>query len=91
MYYIAKSKNNDALIFYDENEVKKYNIDYFETETIPGGQGLLKTDLKSLWWENAKSQQPISEENITLDMLADHEYRLSIMELTETTNESLEG
>ncbi len=29
----------------------------------------------------------VSKENITLDMLADHEYRLSLMELTETTNE----
>lgn len=34
-------------------------------------------------WAATKPEEPISEEDITMEMLADHEYRLCIMELNQ--------
>lgn len=53
--FVGMTENNNAVIFGSEDFAKEFTkvtgFEYASFDTIPEGTGLLKTDLKKLWWE----------------------------------------
>lgn len=58
MNIIGLAKPSTAVIFYTEQYAKESGLQYTVFEEIPDGTGLLKTDLKTLWWEPIPEPEP---------------------------------
>lgn len=58
-YYIAKSPEGRAIIFYSKIDATNSGMEFSEFTDIPSGDGVLMTDLSSLWWEPTPEPEPI--------------------------------
>lgn len=67
MLYIGRHKTGVAII-YDTREqaTQEQGSSYLEVESLPPGDGILMTDLKTLWWEGVppKPENPITLEEL---------------------------
>lgn len=55
MITVARLDDGRALLIYDPSQIPP-GEPTMEVETIPPGEGLLMTDLSSLWWEEVPPQ-----------------------------------
>lgn len=62
MFIVRDNTTNYAIIFYDKSYVESLGLEYFEVESIPDGHGVLKTDGKTLWWEEILPEKATEEE-----------------------------
>lgn len=68
MIIVAKLDDGRALLIYDPSQIPS-GEPTMEVETIPPGEGILMTDLKTLWWEPLPEPEPEPENPITLEEL----------------------
>lgn len=57
MITVARLDDGRALLIYDPSQIPP-GEPTMEVETIPQGEGLLMTDLSSLWWEPLPEPEP---------------------------------
>lgn len=55
MITVARLDDGRALLIYDPSQIPP-GEPTMEVETLPPGEGLLMTDLSSLWWEEVPPQ-----------------------------------
>lgn len=70
MLYIGRHETGVAII-YDtlEQATQEQGSSYLEVESLPPGDGILMTDLKTLWWEEVPPQpEPEPEEDPYAEM-----------------------
>lgn len=70
MITVARLDDGRALLIYDPSQIPP-GEPTMEVETIPPGEGLLMTDLSSLWWEEVPPQpepEPEPEEDPYAEM-----------------------
>lgn len=62
MLYIGRHETGVAII-YDTREqaTQEQGSSYLEVESLPPGDGILMTDLKTLWWEPLPEPEPEPE------------------------------
>lgn len=58
MIWISKRSDGVAVVWHDEGWAKKSGREYTAFEALPDGTGILKTDLRSLWWEEPPAPEP---------------------------------
>lgn len=68
MITVARLDDGRALLIYDPSQIPP-GEPTMEVETIPPGEGILMTDLKTLWWEPLPEPEPGPENSITLEEL----------------------
>lgn len=68
MITVARLDDGRALLIYDPSQIPP-GEPTMEVETIPPGEGLLMTDLSSLWWEEAPPPpEPEPEKGLYAEM-----------------------
>lgn len=58
MIYISMTPDQRAITWGNEHWAKKSGREYAAFEALPDGTGILKTDLKTLWWEEPPAPEP---------------------------------
>lgn len=60
MIIVARLEDGRALLVYDPSQVPP-ETQTFTVENIPEGEGMLMTDLRTLWWEPLPKPEPEPE------------------------------
>lgn len=60
-YYVAKKDDGTAIIYTSYDSIKSTGLPFFETDNLPKGKGIFKTDLNTIWLEPYPTRQPDPE------------------------------